>query len=341
MNESGLDVLVTADGPSNRADWDALAEANGNLLQSTAFDAVQDHYRMRPVYFEARSRGRLAGGVKLYRWEARRARAVTRLFSLSLTQFGELLGPRRGEAVVSEVVDALQAALKAYLRQYPVVSMRISGFYGGRTLLLAPGSRADWRREYRVAWIDLGRPLEAVWESFHEKHRAEIRKAERLGVQVVRDDDLGAFLELLAESYRDQERTGPSPEYVRHAYQTLRAAGRAMLFFAQHDGQRLAGAMLHTYGDRGSYDFAGLRRNRVGAGHFLQWSIMRACQDAGVRRYTLGQVAAPNTSVDPRFEGISRFKRRFGPLEEESYAAVYSVRPRRFALWSLATRWMT
>ena len=340
MIGAALDVDLPMDKPADRVEWDTLAESNGNLVQSTLFDVVQGFFRMQPVYLEARLGGTLVGGVKLYRWEARRAPRLSAFLSRAVTQFGELLLSASSNVSQQDVVAVLQRALNGYLHQQGAISFRNTGVYGDTSRLLAPGPDPRWRRGHRVAWVDLRRPLDEIWGSFHDKHRSEIRKAERLGVTFVQDDDVDGFLELLAESYRDQAPAGPNPSYVRHAYQALRAAGRAHLFFAEHCGQRLAGAMVHRYGEIASYDFAGLRRNRVGAGHFLQWTIMQGLRASGTRRYVLGQVAEPGPIRGSRFEGISRFKRRFGCQELESHASFYALKPVRLALWSFVTRWM-
>jgi hypothetical protein len=338
MKSTALIVGLTRSDPADRDEWNTLAESNGNLVQSTLFDPVQGFFRMQPVYLEVRLNGTLVGGVKLYRWEARRARRLSAFLSRSVTQFGELLSGGLN-VPLQDIVAVLQRALSLYLQQEGAISFRNSGVYGEGSRLLAPSVAPRSQREYRVAWVDLHRSLDEIWGGVHDKHRREIRKAEGLGVTVFQDDDVDGFLELLAESYRDQARAGPNPAYVRHAYQILRASDRAHLFFAKHGGERLAGAMVHRYGEIASYDFAGLRRNRVGAGHLLQWTIMQRLRTLGTRRYILGQVSEPGTIDGSRFEGISRFKRRFGSQELESSASFYALKPVRHALWSFVTRW--
>jgi len=334
-------LVVKVDAPTDASEWDLLAEANGNLVQSTAFDGVQSYYRMQPVYFEARSDDRLMGGVRVYRWQARRMRALTASFSQQITQFGELLRPRTADATLEEVVASLQIALRDYLRTNAVVSVRTTGLYGDGQLLLDPGPAARWRQNYSVAWLDLERPLADAWRAVHEKHRSWIRKAERLRVTVAEEDDVETLLALLRESYEGQHRVGPNPAYVRHAYASLRKAGRATLFVARSGDEPLAAAMVHRFGRVAYYDFGGVRRDRTGAGHLLHWHIAARLREGGVARYVLGQVASPEGHHDARFaEGISRFKRSFGTREDASHAALFVMRPLRHVLWKAVTRWM-
>ena len=78
MPSKGRVLKINESLPSDSAQWDGLAEKNGNLVQSTHFDKVQSFFAQKPVYFELWLAGRLAAGVKLYVWRDRKLGALPR-----------------------------------------------------------------------------------------------------------------------------------------------------------------------------------------------------------------------------------------------------------------------
>ena len=86
--------------------------------------------------------------------------------------------------------------------------------------------------------------------------------------------------------------------------------------FAEHEGERLATALVVYFGDRATYLFGGSlpRRREVMAPYLLHFEAMRAARERGHRWYDLYGVSPADQPGHP-WAGISAFKRKFGGLE--------------------------
>lgn len=159
----------------------------------------------------------------------------------------------------------------------------------------------------------------------HEKHRYNIRLAQKHGVSVrvmsniqcpISNADMEACWYLLQETARRQG----IATYLKTYYETmLRALPNAMLYLAEHDGIPIATAIVAYYDDTATYLHGGssYERRNLMAPHLLHWQAMRDAKAAGTRWYDFGGVAPESSKLQapsskPEWEGLSRFKKGFG-----------------------------
>ncbi|MFO0699336.1 MAG: peptidoglycan bridge formation glycyltransferase FemA/FemB family protein [Nitrospira sp.] len=167
--------------------------------------------------------------------------------------------------------------------------------------------------------IDL-RPSEtAILAQMKPKGRYNIRVAQRHGVSVVEDlspQGIADFLRIYKRTAARQEIKAKPPSYLRTLVSILLSSRHGSIFFAEHQGTRIATAMVVYFGPRATYFFGGslVGRRRVMAPYLLHFEIMRRAKDMGYECYDLWGVA-PSDQPNHRWHDISVFKRKFGGQE--------------------------
>jgi lipid II:glycine glycyltransferase (peptidoglycan interpeptide bridge formation enzyme) len=179
--------------------------------------------------------------------------------------------------------------------------------------------------------VDLRPPEAALLAACSKGHRADIKRAERSGVQVRAGDerDLAVFHAIMRATGERAGFSVHSEAYYRSAW--LRFAPRSRLLLAELGGRVVAAHMVFADARTGLYlysgaDDAGLKS---GANHLLEWHALRWAKDLGCERYdlwgvpdALGQAAlAPDDATRAALEeaakgdpliGVYRFKKGFG-----------------------------
>lgn len=179
--------------------------------------------------------------------------------------------------------------------------------------------------------VELQAADEALLAACSKGHRADIRRAERGGVQVRVGgvDDLAGFYAIMRGT---GERAGfgiHSQAYYHTAWRLFQPRSRLLL--AELDGRLVAAHLVFADAVAGLYlysgaDAAGLKS---GANHLLEWHAMRWARDLGCVRYDLwgvpdafGRAATAASEAaraaleaeaqsDP-LQGVYRFKKGFG-----------------------------
>ncbi|GFE79584.1 methicillin resistance protein [Steroidobacter agaridevorans] len=168
-------------------------------------------------------------------------------------------------------------------------------------------------------WIDLRLSQQALLAQMKPKGRYNIRVARRHGVTIVEDTSergLADFVRIYKRTAQRQQMDPKPPGYFRALLALLGARQQVSLFFAEHEGKRLAAALVVYFGRRATYFFGGslALKRRVMAPYLLHFEIMRHAQARGCEWYDLWGVAPPGHMDDP-WQDISVFKRKFGGVE--------------------------
>jgi len=228
-----------------------------------------------------------------------------------------------GTLEVPAIRDALVAGLRALgdeerigrVRADPEVTS--TDPYGG-ALLAAPWREAPKVQPPTTRLIDLTQPSDALWSALARKHRQYVSKAGREGVTVEQLDPSAdpvtsaAALVDFDRIYRlTGERAGFAvrvPTYYQRLWAAFGPAGRARLFFAVADGERVATLLHLVCGDRVAEVYGGMteRGGTTRANYLLKWEAIRALQAEGLRTYDLWGLATG---------GIRKFKEGFGGTE--------------------------
>ena len=197
--------------------------------------------------------------------------------------------------------------------------------------------------------IDLDSSEDGILAQMKPKGRYNVRVARRHGASVVEDvssQGIADFLTIYEETFARKK----LPATNRDLISMLAASGRGSVFFAEHQGTRLATALVVYFADTATYYYGGSRaiQRNVMAPYLLHFEIMRKAKALGCRYYDLFGVT-PSGAPDLGWKDISVFKRKFGgrdlrlvPTLEYVYDPVayeeWEAHERKFGMAGAASR---
>ena len=189
--------------------------------------------------------------------------------------------------------------------------------------------------------VDLSHSEEQILANMKKGTRYSVRSAGKNGVEVVKDNSPEAIeqfwgmIELVIQRNKFWHRP---KEYVVSSWQALFDAGMADLFFAEHEGDRLAGLLAITMGHKYWY-LSGAstdEKKKLNASHLLQWEVMKWAKERGATYYDMVNVPHPDELREGHpMSGIYKFKAGFGG-EIADFIGCYDlpVKPRPAKLWN-------
>ena len=156
----------------------------------------------------------------------------------------------------------------------------------------------------------------------NQKTRYNIRLAQKKDLVIREENDVSAFMELMAKTGERDHFHVHSAEYYQHCYNVFKESGKAWNLVAYYHDKPLGVLMLFIHGNRGYYLYGASsdeERNRM-PNHLLQWTAMNICAANGCTEYDLWGVPdeEPETleaQFQERSDGlwsVYRFKRGFG-----------------------------
>ncbi|MGB3632643.1 MAG: peptidoglycan bridge formation glycyltransferase FemA/FemB family protein [Rubrobacteraceae bacterium] len=166
--------------------------------------------------------------------------------------------------------------------------------------------------------VDLSPSEDEILANMRKSTRYSVRRAAREGVTVVEDnspeaiDQFWRMIEVVIERNKFWHRP---KDYVISSWQTLFDSGKANLFFAEHEGDRLAALLAVTFGHKYWY-LSGAstdEKKNLNASHLLQWKIMKWAKERGATYYDMVNIPHPDElTEDHPMYGIYKFKAGFG-----------------------------
>jgi len=311
-------VMVETGGP----DWSKWAERLaafqakaeiGHYRQYVAYSAVVANAE-RPVFIITRlSSGEVVASSLVRRLQTR----VYGLIRLSVDRGPCLLNID----YLAPHLEALKRVLRnsgAWLRLNPYtcgecasradIVLRRSGFTRTR------GGAGEYNT---TASIDLSRAGGEQWDDFRPSVRRQIRRAEKLDIEVLHDEE-GAFAELFFSQCHSAAREKgyglPGGVDALNVFRALiTARPNPVLFVSRYEGRIVAGIALMPAGNRMIYEwgFSGTQPGdrHLPLSHRLHWEAMRWARGKGYAYYDLGGFWANRGEQDP----INRFKLGFSP----------------------------
>ncbi len=163
--------------------------------------------------------------------------------------------------------------------------------------------------------IDLTQPEETLLANMRRQTRYEVRRADRLGIKVVKGGPEGLFKEF----HRVQLDTARRQNFVPPDLDTLLAEREAFgkdaeIYVAETtEGEKIAYGLIIKNGREGDYYEAAstpLNRKLPGA-YALLWRAMRDLKADGYERFNLWGIA-PAGQPNHRYAGVTTFKTGFG-----------------------------
>lgn len=169
--------------------------------------------------------------------------------------------------------------------------------------------------------LDLSRSDEDLLSQMRKSTRYEIRKAEKIGVEleISRDvKDVKKFYAYQLETAKRQKFVPFSYKFLYEQFKVFFEADKALLYTAKFEKKILAQAFVIFYGDEAVYHYGvGTDAGRRFPGAYLiQWQAIREAKKRGMRYYNFWGVAAEEDKTH-RFYTISIFKRGFGGVDTQ------------------------
>lgn len=164
------------------------------------------------------------------------------------------------------------------------------------------------RKRFETSWIGLEATEEELWRNLKSSCRTRIRRAEKLGVEVRREEDAGFVDDMWSMTLETYHRSGSAPTHARpfleEVWRRLHPAGRLMVLSAFHEGARVSTLVL-PYDDHAIYYWSGAtydRHRHLPAGNLLHWQAIVEARRLGLRGYDMISTGG----------GPGRFKKTFG-----------------------------
>jgi serine/alanine adding enzyme len=269
--------------------WDKHVTANpngGNMLQSAAYASVKNGsgWKVRFLVLEN-------GTSASYNLVLEKSFPVLgRLWYL-------IKGPDlEGPADLSPALEACAALVRG--RKLNVFTIKIEpdmvdseeaqAHLRGAGLVKAPNIQSN----DSTALLDISAPEEEVFKTISSRARNAIRRAEREGCEVVRQEHgpetYRALYDLMADTVNAK---GSMPlrsyEYYAAFWDEFCNRGQGNFFFTYEDGKPSVGAFVINYGAKATYKDGGSTKNRkqYGDSHLVQWAAIRRMQELGCREY--------------------------------------------------------
>jgi lipid II:glycine glycyltransferase (peptidoglycan interpeptide bridge formation enzyme) len=167
-----------------------------------------------------------------------------------------------------------------------------------------------------------GRTADDVFAGFNQLWRRNIRKAEKLGVEVTKGTraDLALFHPVYVETAARDGFTPRGLEYFQRMWDAMNAEdpNRLALYLARHEGQVVAATTLVTVGDHAWYSYGAstTASRNVRPSNAVQWRMITDSLEAGCSVYDLRGIS-DNLTAGDHLLGLVQFKVGTGGYAQE------------------------
>lgn len=164
--------------------------------------------------------------------------------------------------------------------------------------------------------LDLTKTEEELLMGMRRQTRYEVRRSEKLGLQVKEDSSESAFREfhqVQAETAKRQNFIPPSLKELLAEREAFSPDHLKLYKVETADGEAVAYGLILIYGREAEYFEAAstdLNRKLPGA-YALLWQAVRDLKQAGLERFNLWGIAPPGAEHH-RYSGVTTFKTGFG-----------------------------
>lgn len=227
------------------------------------------------------------------------------------------------QAAVTEIKNLAQKGKAWFVRMSPLIAFSDSQaqLFVQLGFREAPILGLDAQR----CWVlDLGKKADELLAGMRKTTRYEIRRAEKLGVCVIKSTKvvhLKQFLNLYEETARRQHFVGHSG--IVEEFTIFAKENRALLFLGEHNGELLAAALVIFYGGQAIYHHGASKVSQAPVSYLVQWEAIREAQKRGLKVYNFWGIS-PEDAINHPWRGLSLFKRGFGGREIE-YLPAYDL----------------
>ncbi len=203
-----------------------------------------------------------------------------------------------------------------------------------------PGFReAPIHMHPELAWIlKLDNQLDELLMGMRKTTRYCIKRAQKDEVETSFSsdpNDAEFFWKVYQQTVDRQNFTPFSKAYLRKEFETF--GDQAQWFFAKHEGEILAAAMIIFYGDSAFYHHGASTHSKIPAPYLLQWAIIEEAKKRGCDFYNFWGISPEDKPRHP-WAGLSLFKKGFGGFAQEYvHAQDMAITPKYWLNWILET----
>ncbi|BCW74474.1 peptidoglycan bridge formation glycyltransferase FemA/FemB family protein [Arthrobacter sp. FX8] len=320
--------------------WDKHVTANpngGNMLQSAAYASVKNGSGWKVRFLVLESPGNSSYNLVL----EKSFPVLGRLWYL-------IKGPDLADAAdLGPVLESVAAFVRG--RKLNVFTIKVEPDIidsdevqkelRAANLVKAPNIQSN----DSTALLDISGSEEAVFKAISSRARNAIRRAEREGCQVVRQEPgpetYRALYDLMVNTVSAK---GSMPlrsyDYYAQFWDEFSNRGQGNFFFTYEDGKPSVGAFVINYGAKATYKDGGSTQNRkqYGDSHLVQWAAIRRMQELGCTEYDFCGTppAARIKDKTHNLYGMGMFKTSFTKTVTDFVGCHdYVLSPLRHRLW--------
>jgi lipid II:glycine glycyltransferase (peptidoglycan interpeptide bridge formation enzyme) len=340
FHATGRYTVVEKEGVS-RTEWDGWLEnspGGGHLFQSHEWGEMKRTLGWRPLRLVLEREGEVGGVGQFLAYDTPLVPGT-----LMYCAKGPWLAWEDEEAVRAFFGGVVSAARRLGAHTVKIEPEVPEGQTRVKDLLEEMGfQKFRWAVNHKTTMVvDLRPSEEDLLANMKKGTRYGVRRAAREGVEVVEDNSVEAretFLRLHDEMVERKNFWSRPRSYYSTVWRAMDDAGRAHLFFATHEGDRLAAALVYTFGRKCIYMLAVSTREKrnLMPAYLLQWELMRWARERGFTHYDMWGVPPPDKlNENHPLYGVYKFKEGFGG-EMVDFVGCWDlpVGPVRAALWN-------
>ena len=174
----------------------------------------------------------------------------------------------------------------------------------------------------RCLLLSLDQTKDALLSAMRKTTRYEIRRAEKIGIQVREETDrkaLDNFIDLYARTSLRQHFV--AHEGITEEFDVFTRSGNAVLLLGYHEETLSSGALILFSGNQAIYHHGASIPTKLPVNYAVQWTAIRMAKARGALWYNFWGVAPAGDDRHP-WQGHSQFKRGFGGIESVTINAV-------------------
>jgi len=307
--------------PLNYSGWDelVLGSKNYSFFHSSNWARVLHMaYGYSPVYWAAMNRGKVAALIPCM--EVNSILTGKRGVSLPFTDYCETMVFEPEPS--AESISSLIAGLIEYGREESWSSIELRcGASPYREPI--PHSYACYGHV-----LELSKNNDALFASFRDTTKRNIRKAMKLGVEVKISKSMAALREFYRLNCLTRREHGLPPQPLRFfekVYDHVLSEGRGIVVLAHYDGTCIAGAVYFHMGERAVYKYGASdsRYLPVRSNNLVMWEAIRWYARNGFKTLCFGRTEGEN-------EGLRQFKRGWNTKERTIHYYKYDLKKDTF-----------
>ena len=337
-------VEKEAVSPSEWNQWVETSPGGGHLLQSHEWGELKHGLGWKPVRLTLERDGELAGSGQFL------------FYSTPGVPGGMLYCPKGpwlpwedDEAVRAFFDGVVEVAVRHNAHTVKIEPEVLEEQEGTKEHLWALGfEKFRWNVNHKATLVvDLSQSEEDLLANMKKSTRYGVRRAGKEGVEIVEDNSreaLDQFWRMHGDMVERKDFWSRPYSYYEALWQALEKADRAHLFFAEHEGDRPAAAMVFTFGRKCVYmlGVSTREKSKITPANLLQWEIMKWAKERGITHYDMWGVPTPaeRDNENHPLYGVYKFKAGFGSELVDFVGTLdLPVKNTRAKLWDKIEPW--